>query len=44
MELQTLQELFLSELRELYSAEKQIMVALPKMGESCIIPASAQCF
>ena len=34
MELQTLQELLFSELRELYSAEKQIVAALPKMAKA----------
>ena len=31
MELQTLKDLYIKELKDLYSAEKQIIKALPKM-------------
>ena len=34
MELQTLKDLFIHELKDLYSAEKQIIKALPKMVEA----------
>ena len=34
MELQTLKDLFILELKDLYSAEKQIIKALPKMGKA----------
>jgi ferritin-like metal-binding protein YciE len=34
MELETLRDLYIDELRDLYSAEKQIVAALPKMARS----------
>ena len=34
MELQTLQDLYIHELKDLYSAEKQIIKALPKMAKA----------
>ena len=34
MELHSLQELFVDELKDIYSAEKQITKALPKMAEA----------
>ena len=38
MELQSLQDLFLHELRDIYSAEKQILKALPKMAKAASNP------
>ena len=38
MELATLQDLFVEELKDLYSAEKQITVALPKMIKAANAP------
>ena len=38
MELETLQELFVDELKDLFSAENQILKALPKMAKSCESP------
>jgi len=32
MEMESLRELYMSELKDLYSAEKQIVKALPKMA------------
>jgi len=34
MELATLQDLYVHELKDLYSAEKQLIKALPKMAEA----------
>jgi ferritin-like metal-binding protein YciE len=34
MELQTLQDLYITELKDLYSAEKQLIKALPKMAKA----------
>lgn len=38
MELESLQDLYLHELRDLYSAEKQILKALPKMAKTATSP------
>jgi ferritin-like metal-binding protein YciE len=35
MKLQSLQQLFVEELQDLYSAEQQIIKAMPKMAEKC---------
>ena len=40
MELQSLRELFLTELQELYFAEKQITAALPSMAKAASGSAS----
>ncbi len=37
MSVESLQELFLDELKDLYSAEKQITKALPKMAKAANI-------
>jgi hypothetical protein len=36
MELQTLKDLYLQELKDLFSAEQQLVKALPKMAKSAI--------
>jgi ferritin-like metal-binding protein YciE len=38
MRLETLEDLFVSELKDLYSAEKQILKALPKMAKAASAP------
>jgi ferritin-like metal-binding protein YciE len=38
MKIDTLEKLFIEELRDLYSAEKQILRALPKMGKAATSP------
>src|SRR5215210_4779767 len=38
MELQSLEDLFLHELKDIYSAEKQILKALPKMAKAAANP------
>ncbi len=35
MKIENLQELFIHELKDIYSAEKQLMKALPKMAKAC---------
>jgi len=35
MKMESLQELFISELKDLYSAEKQLLKALPRMAKAC---------
>lgn len=35
MKMDSLQELFISELKDLYSAEKQLLKALPRMAKAC---------
>lgn len=35
MKMESLQELFVSELKDLYSAEKQLVKALPRMAKAC---------
>lgn len=42
MSVGTLQELFLDELKDLYSAEKQIVRALPKIAKACSSPELQQ--
>lgn len=44
MELNTLQALYLEELRDIYSAEKQILKALPKMKRGATHPALKDAF
>ncbi len=39
MKLDTLQKLFLHELRDLYHAENQLLKALPKMAQGSVIEA-----
>jgi hypothetical protein len=41
MELQTLKDLYLQELKDLFSAEQQLVKALPKMAKSAINVAAA---
>ncbi len=43
-EISTLHELFLEQLRDLYSAENQLVAALPKMAEAATAPALRQGF
>jgi len=44
MELQSLRELFLTELQELYFAEKQITAALPRMAKAASSRALRKAF
>jgi ferritin-like metal-binding protein YciE len=44
MELNTLKDLYIHELKDLYSAEKQIIKALPKMAKAATSPALAAGF
>lgn len=44
MELQTLKDLYIHELKDLYSAEKQIIKALPKMAKAANNPQLAEGF
>ena len=44
MELQTLQDLYIHELKDLYSAEKQLIKALPKMAKAASAEALAAGF
>jgi ferritin-like metal-binding protein YciE len=44
MKIQTLNDLFVQELQDLYSAEKQILEALPKMAEKSSSPELKQAF
>src|SRR5262245_19333167 len=44
MKLKTLRELFVEELRDLYSAEKQILRALPKMAKAACTPELSEAF
>jgi ferritin-like metal-binding protein YciE len=44
MKLSTLRELFIDELKDLYSAETQITKALPKLVKACAAPALKQAF
>lgn len=44
MSLQTLQDLFIHEIKDLYSAEKQLTEALPKMAEAASNPQLKQAF
>jgi len=44
MEVTDLQELFLEQLKDLYSAEKQLMKALPKMAKKANSPKLAKAF
>jgi ferritin-like metal-binding protein YciE len=44
MQVQTLRDLYLDELRDLYNAEGQLARALPKMSEAATIPELKQAF
>jgi ferritin-like metal-binding protein YciE len=44
MKLNTLQDLYLNEIKDLYSAEQQIIKALPKMAESASSPDLKRAF
>ena len=44
MELQTLQDLYVEELKDLYSAEKQLVKALPRMAKNATNPQLKQAF
>jgi ferritin-like metal-binding protein YciE len=44
MKLETLNQLYVDELQDLYSAEKQIVEALPKMVETCHSPELRRAF
>lgn len=44
MKLETLKELYIDELKDLYSAEKQILRVLPKMARAAANPRLANCF
>ena len=44
MEMQSLKELYLEELKDLYSAEKQLVKALPKMAKNATNPELKQAF
>jgi ferritin-like metal-binding protein YciE len=44
MKLTTLEDLYLNELRDLHSAEKQILKALPKMAKAASAPELRQAF
>jgi ferritin-like metal-binding protein YciE len=44
MKLKTLQDLYVSELRDLYSAEQQIIKALPKMAKAASTPELQEAF
>jgi ferritin-like metal-binding protein YciE len=44
MALDTLKDLFLSELRDIYHAENQLLAALPRMAEAAVAPALRDAF
>src|SRR5690349_21716455 len=44
MELESLRELYIDELKDLYSAEKQLVKALPKMVKNATSPELKQAF
>jgi ferritin-like metal-binding protein YciE len=44
MELESLRELYIDELKDLYSAEKQLVKALPKMAKNATSPELKQAF
>jgi ferritin-like metal-binding protein YciE len=44
MEMNTLQDLFVEDLKDLYNAETQLIAALPKMAEAASDPALKQAF
>jgi ferritin-like metal-binding protein YciE len=44
MEVTDLRELFIEHLKDLYSAEKQLVKALPKMAKKCTSPKLAKAF
>jgi len=44
MSLNTLQDLFIAELKDLYSAEQQLLKALPKMAKAATAPQLRQAF
>lgn len=44
MEMQSLKELYIDELKDLYSAEKQLVKALPKMAKNATNPELQQAF
>lgn len=44
MSLDTLQDLFVAELKDLYSAEQQLLKALPKMAKAATAPQLRQAF
>lgn len=44
MELETLKDLYIAELKDLYSAEKQLVKALPKMAKAANDPELQQAF
>jgi ferritin-like metal-binding protein YciE len=44
MALESMQDLFLSELKDVYNAEKQILRALPRMAKAADAPALQQAF
>ena len=44
MELNTLEQLYIAELKDLYSAEKQLLKALPKMAKAASTPELADAF
>ncbi|HET6382065.1 MAG TPA: DUF892 family protein, partial [Armatimonadota bacterium] len=44
MKLENLQDLYVDELKDLYSAETQIVKALPKMAEAAASPELRQSF
>jgi ferritin-like metal-binding protein YciE len=44
MELETLRDLYIDELKDLYSAEKQLVKALPKMAKAATNPELKQAF
>ena len=44
MKLKTLQDLYVSELKDLYSAESQLLKAIPKMAKAATAPALKQAF
>jgi ferritin-like metal-binding protein YciE len=44
MELDTLKDLYVDELKDLYSAEKQLVKALPKMAKAASTPELAEAF
>jgi ferritin-like metal-binding protein YciE len=44
MEMESLQDLFVDQLRDLYNAENQLVKALPKMAKAATTPQLAQAF
>jgi ferritin-like metal-binding protein YciE len=44
MQVQTLRDLYVDELRDLYNAENQVVKALPKMSQAASIPELKQAF